>query len=62
MKLASVNLDGQEAACICTDSGHISLNQVNQHSGSCWPTDLWTLLQSDELNVLKHWYSSDGLQ
>jgi 2-keto-4-pentenoate hydratase/2-oxohepta-3-ene-1,7-dioic acid hydratase in catechol pathway len=60
MKLASINQNGQEQACICTASGYVSLDQINQRFGSRWPVDIWTLLQSGEFSALKHWYSSEG--
>ncbi len=60
MKLASVNQSGREIVCICTDSGYVSLGQINQHFGSHWATDMLTLLQSGEFSALNHWYSSEG--
>jgi 2-keto-4-pentenoate hydratase/2-oxohepta-3-ene-1,7-dioic acid hydratase in catechol pathway len=61
MKLASINENGQEIACIGIDSGYVPLDRINKRFGSCWPVDTWTLLQSGEFSALNHWYSSEGL-
>lgn len=61
MKIASVNHNGQEVACIYTASGYVPLDRINQRFGTQWSTDMWTLLQSGKFDALKHWYSSEGL-
>lgn len=60
MKLASVKVDGREKACINTSFGYLLLEQINKHLQHHWPTDMWSLLQSGELENLKNWYRSDG--
>ena len=60
MKLASVKIDGHEKACIYTPSGYTPLDQINKRFNRSWPTDMWSLLQSGELENLGDWYRSDG--
>jgi 2-keto-4-pentenoate hydratase/2-oxohepta-3-ene-1,7-dioic acid hydratase in catechol pathway len=62
MKLASIKQNGQEVACIGTDSSYISLDRVNKRLSGRWPTDILTLLQSGEFRALNYWYSSEGLE
>ncbi|MBM3212751.1 fumarylacetoacetate hydrolase family protein [Candidatus Poribacteria bacterium] len=60
MKLASVKLYGQEKACIKMPFGYVLLEQINKHLNHHWSCDIWSLLQSGELENLNNWYCSDG--
>jgi len=60
MKLASVKVDGHEKACISVPFGYVLLEQINKHFHHHWATDVWSLLQSGELENLNNWYCSDG--
>ena len=60
MKLASVKVGGHEKACVCTPFGYASLDQINKRFNRRWPTDVWRLLQTGELEELSNWYRSGG--
>jgi 2-keto-4-pentenoate hydratase/2-oxohepta-3-ene-1,7-dioic acid hydratase in catechol pathway len=60
MKLASVKIDGHEKACIYTPSGYAPLGLISKRFNRRWPVDMWSLLQSGELENLNDWYRSDG--
>lgn len=60
MKLASVKVDGHEKACISLPFGYLLLEQINNYFHRHWPTDMWSLLQSGELENLNNWYCSEG--
>jgi 2-keto-4-pentenoate hydratase/2-oxohepta-3-ene-1,7-dioic acid hydratase in catechol pathway len=56
MKLATVKTEGHEKACIYTPFGYALLDEVNKRFNRRWPTDMWSLLQSGELEELNDWY------
>lgn len=60
MKLASIKVDGQEKACMETPFGYALLEQINRHLHQRWPADIWSIIQSGELENLNNWYTSEG--
>ncbi|MEK3786698.1 fumarylacetoacetate hydrolase family protein [Paenibacillus sp. FSL K6-1230] len=60
MKLVTIAHKGREQVAFLTDRGMIPLAWLNEQEGTAWNTDLFTLLQQERLNSLRHWYISGG--
>lgn len=60
MKLVTIELQGQEQAAFLTDRGVIPLTWLNEDQNSDWHTNLFTLLQNQQLKTLQDWYVSGG--
>lgn len=60
MKLVTIAHKGREQVAFLTDRGMIPLAWLNEQEGTAWNTDLFTLLQQERLNSLRHWYTSGG--
>jgi 2-keto-4-pentenoate hydratase/2-oxohepta-3-ene-1,7-dioic acid hydratase in catechol pathway len=60
MRLATLNLDGTETACVQFGRGFLPLAALNARTGTDWPTDLLALIESGRLDDLGRWFSRDG--
>lgn len=60
MKLVTIELQGQEQAAFLTDRGVIPMTWLNEDQNSNWHTNLFTLLQNQQLQTLQDWYVSGG--
>ncbi len=60
MRLATIKHQGRETAAIVTASGLVTLEELNRVSGSSWPTELFTLITSGQLEMLNSWYRQSG--
>ena len=60
MRLATIKQHGKETAAIVTSRGLITLEDINQISGSVWPTELFMLITSGQLEELNNWYRQSG--
>lgn len=56
MKLASVLLDGQEAAGIITDSGCLTIPSIKDRFDKNWPDDVLSILSRGKLEDIKKWF------
>jgi 2-keto-4-pentenoate hydratase/2-oxohepta-3-ene-1,7-dioic acid hydratase in catechol pathway len=62
MKLVTIEDNGREQAAVWTDRGIIPLTSLNEQFGTNWDTDLFTLLQKNQFNALRSWYSNEHEQ
>jgi 2-keto-4-pentenoate hydratase/2-oxohepta-3-ene-1,7-dioic acid hydratase in catechol pathway len=62
LKLATLKLDGLEKGAIVTDRGFVLLETLPMTEHRAGSTDLFGLLQNDELDALKAWYQSGGIE
>lgn len=53
MRLATIQLDGKEAAAIVTAAGAIPVEAINKEFGQQWPTQLFDLLALEKLEPFK---------
>ncbi|QGQ98332.1 FAA hydrolase family protein [Paenibacillus psychroresistens] len=60
MKLATLKLDGLEKGVIVTDKGFVLLETVSTTGYQLGSTELFGLLQNDELDALNVWYQHGG--
>lgn len=61
MKLASIKWQGAEVAVIVTERGLFLLEAINQLENKAWSTDVFTILQNDQLDEIKLWYQGEGV-
>lgn len=60
MKLASVKWQGAEAASIVTERGLFLIESINEAENKYWSTDIFNILQREQLDEIKAWYRSEG--
>jgi 2-keto-4-pentenoate hydratase/2-oxohepta-3-ene-1,7-dioic acid hydratase in catechol pathway len=60
MKLATVKIEGEEIAAVISDDKVISIQTINEKANKNWSTDLFSILQNDELAELTSWYQEEG--
>ena len=60
MRLSTIKLDGAEFAAIVTTAGLVPVAAVNEALGKEWPTDLFTLIQTGQLEAMNDWYRAGG--
>lgn len=60
MRLSTIKLNGAEVVSIVTTAGLVPLSAVNEKSGKSWPTDMFELIQTGELQELNNWYRAGG--
>ncbi|MDR2054660.1 MAG: hypothetical protein LBQ10_02130, partial [Desulfovibrio sp.] len=60
MRLSTIRLDGQDAACVATAGGLIPIRRINEKFGRWWPAEMFELIQTAALDDLKKWYNADG--
>jgi 2-keto-4-pentenoate hydratase/2-oxohepta-3-ene-1,7-dioic acid hydratase in catechol pathway len=60
MKLATIKLDGLEKGAIVTDRGFVLLETISMTEYRLGSTELFGLLQLDELDGLNAWYQNGG--
>lgn len=60
MKLATVNVEEKEFVVIINGEQMVSIETINEKEGKGWRTDLFGLIQENQLDELIHWYQSEG--
>ncbi|WP_211655558.1 fumarylacetoacetate hydrolase family protein [Planococcus alpniumensis] len=55
MRLATIQWNGTEEAALVMKDGFLPLRKLNEHTAENWPTDLFTLIETGELELLKRW-------
>ena len=58
MRLATIRLHEREMAAIVTEKGLLPLDKVNDQFNQNWPTHLFALLQTGQLEDLKAWLAA----
>ena len=60
MRLSTITLNGAEVASIVTACGLIPVAAVNGKLNKQWPTDLFELIQTGQLEAMNDWYRAGG--
>lgn len=60
MRLATIKQRGKETAAIVTANGLVTIEELNLATNSSWPTELFTLITSGQLEPLNSWYRQSG--
>jgi 2-keto-4-pentenoate hydratase/2-oxohepta-3-ene-1,7-dioic acid hydratase in catechol pathway len=60
MRLSTIRLHGQDAACVVTPGGLIPIRGINEKFGRWWPTEMFELIRTAGLDDLKKWYNTGG--
>lgn len=60
MRLSTITLNGMEVASIVTACGLIPVAAVNGKLNKQWPTDLFELIQTGQLEAMNDWYRAGG--
>ena len=62
MRLATVKKNGAEVAAVVTKAGVVPVETVNQRFNQHWSTSLFEIIQTNQLDEMKHWYQNGGKQ
>lgn len=60
MKLATIKVDGEEIAAVVSGDKVISIKTINEIEGKNWSTELFSILQKDQLAEMNLWYKEGG--
>jgi 2-keto-4-pentenoate hydratase/2-oxohepta-3-ene-1,7-dioic acid hydratase in catechol pathway len=60
MRFATIHHNGVEQASIVTAEGLVLLETLNEKTGKQWGSDLFTLIQTGQLQELNTWYLAEG--
>lgn len=60
MKLATLRIDNTEIAAIYFDTKLFPLKDINTKFELDYPVDLFSLIQSNRLDELNHWFKNEG--
>ena len=60
MRLATINLNNEEAAVIVGNEGAVSIAELNKVYNKNWKTSIFELIQSGQLDELTSWYNKEG--
>ncbi|MBD1379360.1 fumarylacetoacetate hydrolase family protein [Metabacillus arenae] len=60
MKLVTVKAEGGESAAIVFRDKVTSIKTINEMEGKNWNTDLFSILQKDQLTEINLWYKEEG--
>lgn len=60
MRLATIKLNGAETAGIVTARGIYPIRALNAYQGSSWKTELFDLIQAEQIKGLTAWYNNGG--
>ena len=56
MKIASIQLEMGEVACIKMDQGFLPIPLINQRFKKDWPVDLFSILTDEKLPEIQEWF------
>lgn len=62
MILATLKVGNEELAAIIVEGGAVSIREINKMIGKGWSEDVLTILQKNQLEKIKDWYRSGGLE
>lgn len=60
MRLSTIKVNDAEVAAIVTSAGLVPVAKVNEMIGTDWPTNLFALIQTGQLEDLNAWYRAGG--
>lgn len=60
MRLATVKLNGKEAAAILTGDGVLPIEVLNEKLNQDWPIDLYQLIETQKLESFNSWANGEG--
>ena len=60
MRLATINVNGNETLAVCMENGPIPMADINKRSGTAWPEQMDVLIKTGQLAPLNQWYRSKG--
>lgn len=60
MRLSTITLNGAEVAAVVTSAGLIPVAAINEKLGKEWPADVFTLIQTGQLEEMNNWYRAGG--
>lgn len=60
MRLATIQLDGQETAAIVLSNGVLPIATINAKLNTQFPTQLFDLVSLEQLNHFKAWFEQEG--
>src|ERR1700731_2880662 len=60
MRLATIKLNGSEAAAVVTENGVIPMETLNAKFNKSWSTELLKLLMTGQLEEMKIWFQNGG--
>lgn len=60
MRLATIKLNGSEAAAVVTENGVIPVEKLNEKFNKSWSTELLKLIKTGQLEELKIWFQDGG--
>lgn len=55
MRLATIHWNGTEEAALVMPDGFLPLRKLNEHTAGNWPTDLFALIETGGLELLRRW-------
>ena len=60
MRLATIKIKGVETAAIVHNEQVVPIASINEIQGTSWLTDIFSILQHQQLDDLNNWYSKTG--
>ncbi|KKI90440.1 fumarylacetoacetate hydrolase [Bacillus sp. SA1-12] len=60
MKLATIKLKDKEEGAVISEDRATLIQIINEYAGEKWSTNLFELLQTNQLTDLKNWYKNGG--
>jgi len=60
MRLATIKIKGLETAAIVQDDLVVTIATVNEKLATSWLTDIFAILQHEQLDALNDWYRAGG--
>lgn len=60
MRLSTIKVNEAEVAAIVTSAGLVPVATVNEIVGTNWPTELFALIQTGQLEDMNAWYRAGG--
>lgn len=60
MRLATVKVNGVEKGAVITKQGAVLIEKLNELYNQNWPTNLFDIIQENELVDMTEWYNNDG--
>ncbi|WP_138159329.1 fumarylacetoacetate hydrolase family protein [Peptoniphilus catoniae] len=60
MRLSTIKIQDKEVAAVVTEKGLITIETLNKKESKNWKTDIFSLIETEELEDLNHWYKNGG--
>lgn len=59
MRFATIHWNGTEEAALVMADGFLPLRKLNEYTDENWPTDLFILIQTGELELFRRWLADE---